>query len=109
VAFPKLPKLPRLPKTVNPDAWVYSYDKRVFRRKVAQNGSVEIGKHCYYIDYRLAGASIGVHLDAKQAVFNVIYRGQVIRQLEVQGLVKHTMNFQDFVQHMLQQAHTNSI
>jgi hypothetical protein len=69
-AFPKLPVLPHLPETVDPEAWLSHYDKRVFKRKVAQNGTVKIGKHTYYLDYRLAKEMVGLHLDAKLAVKN---------------------------------------
>jgi transposase InsO family protein len=108
-AFPNLPILPRLPDRVDPDAWVIHYDKRVFRRKVAQNGTVQVGKHTYYVDYRLAKETVGFLLDAKLTVFNVIHRGKIVCQHEVQGLVKHPMDFQDYVRHMLEQARTHTI
>jgi transposase len=107
-AFPKLPVLPHLPETVDPDAWLSHYDKRVFKRTVAQNGTVKIGKHTYYLDYRLAKERVGLHLDAKLAVFNVIHKGRVIQQHEVQGLVTRQMSFHEFVPHMLEQARTEN-
>ena len=107
VAFPTLPNLPHIPDTVNPDAWLSRYDKRVFKRKVGQNGSAQVGKHSYYLDYWLAGQSVGFQLDAKLAVFNVFHKGNFVKQADVQGLLGHTMPFQDFVRHMLQQARTD--
>lgn len=107
-AFPKLPILPHLPHHVDPDAWLSPYDKRVFRRKVAQNGTVQVGEHTYYVDYRLAKEIVGFHLDAKQAVFNVLHKGKILRQHEVQGLVKHPMGFQDYVRHILEEARTDT-
>lgn len=107
-AFPNLPILPRLPETVDPDAWLIHYHNRVFKRKVARNGTVKIGKHTYYVDYHLAKETVGFHLDAKQAVFNVLNKGKILRQHEVQGLVKHPMSFQDYVRHMLEEARTDN-
>lgn len=107
-AFPNLPILPHLPHAVDPDTWLIHYDKCVFKRKVAQNGTVQVGKHTYYVDYRLAKETIGFHLDAKQAVFNVLHKGKIIRQHEVQGLVMHPMSFQDYVRHILEEARTNN-
>ena len=107
-AFPKLPTLPHLPATVDPDVWLTHYNKRVFRRKVAQNGTVKVGKHTYYVDYRLAKETVGFHLDAQLAVFNVLHKGKILRQHEVQELVKHPMTFQDYVRHMLEKARTDN-
>lgn len=107
-AFPQLPALPHLPETIDPDTWLASYHRQVFKRKVARNGMVSVGNHDYYVDYRLAKETVGFQLDANLAVFNIIHKGKIIRQTEIQGLVKQPMNFQDFVRYMLEQARTNN-
>jgi hypothetical protein len=107
-AFPKLPVLPHLPQTVNPDAWLRSYDKRIFRRRVAQNGTVQVGKHSYYVDYQLAKETVGFHLDAELTSFNVIHKGNIIQQHEIQDLVGRPMPFQDYVSHVLDLASTDN-
>ena len=97
----------KLYETVDPDAWLIPYHRRVFKRKVARNGTVSVGNHDYYVDYRLAKETVGFQLDATLAVFNIIHKGKFIQQTEIQGLVKQPMNFQDFVRSMLEQARTN--
>jgi transposase InsO family protein len=108
VAFPSLPTLPHLPETVDPDRWLKHYHRRVFRRKVGQNGSIQVGNHTYYIDYKLAGETVGVYLDAELRVFRILHEGKVIQQPEIQGLVGHELPFQAFLERMLEEARTTT-
>jgi hypothetical protein len=109
VAFPNLPTLPHLPETVDPDHWLKHYHRRVFRRRVGQNGSIQVGNHTYYIDYKLAGESVGVYLDAELRIFRILHEGKMIKQHEIQGLVGHELPFQAFLTQMLEEARTQEI
>jgi hypothetical protein len=106
VAFPDLPSLPHLPETVDPDRWLKHYHRQVFRRRVGQNGMVQVGNHPYYIDYKLAGETVGVYLDAKLRVFRFLHKGNTVKQLEIQGLVGHELPFQAFLEQILNEART---
>ena len=106
VAFPELPILPHLPETVDPDSWLKHYHRQVFRRRVGQNGMVNVGNHAYYIDYKLAGEKVGMQLDAQLRVFRVLHEGKPIKQLELQGLIGRPMDFQTFLHQMLIEART---
>jgi len=105
-AFPKLPNLPRVPDWVDPDLWLESYHRAVFERRVGQSGSISVGNHSYYVDYRLAGETIGVNLDAQRRVFNFLSGAKVIRQVEIQGLIGHKLLFGDYLKQMLVEART---
>ncbi len=105
-AFPHLPILPPIPETVDPDAWLSRYHRRIFKRRVGQNGMISVGTHMYYIGYTHVGQRVGVLLNAEQRVFDILHQGSVLRQVEIQGLVGHEMVFTDYLKHMLAEART---
>ncbi len=105
-AFPNLPMLPPLPEKVDPDAWLSYYDRQIFKRRVGQNGIISVGNHDYYVGYTYAGQSVGVFLDAERHAFNILHKGTVVRQFEIQGLLGRILPFDDYLGHMLAQART---
>ncbi len=105
-AFPSLPPLPRVPDVIDPDAWLPSYHRRIFKRQVGRNGTISVGRHPYYVGYVHAGARVGVLLDAQGCVFHILHRGAVLCEKEIQGLVGRTMPFQTYLKHMLAEAQT---
>jgi Integrase core domain len=48
-AFPQVPILPSLSEQVDPDSWLQHYHGRLFRRRVAANGSVTLDKYRYAV------------------------------------------------------------
>ena len=60
VAFPELPALPQLPDVVDPDAWVSHIVGRYYRRRITSNGSLQIGRHQYYIGTAYVGQQVAV-------------------------------------------------
>ncbi|MBK8023033.1 MAG: hypothetical protein IPK19_16815 [Chloroflexi bacterium] len=105
-AFPLLPILPLVPEQIDPDAWLTPYHRRLFRRRVGRSGMISLGRHDYYVGYAHAGTRVGVLLDAERKVFTVLQRGTVLCEKEIQGLVGHSLAFQPYLQHMLEQART---
>ncbi len=105
-AFPNLPTLPPVPDSIHPDAWLTSFHRRIFRRRVAQNGTVGIGRHDYYVGYEQAGKRVGVLLDAERTVFRILQGSTVLLEKEIQGLVRHPLAFQDYLEQMLTEART---
>lgn len=77
-AFPQLPTLPPLPEVVMPNAWLPSQHGRVFRRTIRSNGMIQLDKHLYYLDHRLAKRLVLVHLDAHQRCLRVTVDGKSI-------------------------------
>lgn len=105
-AFPSLPSLPPAPDTVDPDAWLSAYHRRIFKRRIGRNGSIKVGNHAYYVGYAHAGALVGVLLDAHKRIFRVLHRATVLCEKEIQGLLGSTTPFQDYLKHMLSEART---
>ena len=106
-AFPDLPPRPLLPQQVDPDAWLTFFHRRVFRRRVGQNGSITVGRHAYYVGYIYAGMRVGVLVDASQRVFHILRGAVLLAEKEIQGLVGQKMAFQDYLEHMLTEAQTS--
>lgn len=105
-AFPQLPVLPPVPDTVDPDAWLTHYHRRLFRRRVGRNGIISVGRHDYYVGYAHAGTRVGVLLDATRKVFYVLQGGKLLCEREIQGLLGQQMPFQAYLKHMLEEART---
>jgi hypothetical protein len=82
-AFPELPALPYVPDSIDPDAWLTHYHRRIFKRRVGSNGMVSVGNRDYDVDYRLAGERVGVFLDAELRVFHILHKDGVLRELEI--------------------------
>jgi transposase InsO family protein len=103
-AFPNLPTLPPVPEQVDPDAWLKFFHRRVFRRRVGQNGKIAVGRHEYYVGYTHAGSRVGVLLDAEHKVFHVLQGATILVEKEIQALVGHVLPFQAYLRHMLVEA-----
>jgi len=103
-AFPNLPILRQVPDSVDPDAWLAHYHRRIFKRRVNRSGLISVGNQQYYVGYAHAGKQVGVLLDAEQRIFRVLHQGAFIRELEIRDLVGTPMAFQDYLQHMLKEA-----
>ena len=97
-----------LPEIVDPDAWLKHYDRHIFKRRIAQTGTIMVGRNIYYVDYKYAGKAVGVLLDAQLGTLRVLHKGNVLRELDIEGLVGKTMPFQDYLTYMLQEARTPS-
>jgi hypothetical protein len=105
-AFPSLPLLPSVPDAVDPEAWLGHYHRHIFKRRVGKNGIISVGRHDYYVGYQHAKETVGVLLEAEQRVFRVLYKGTILRELEIQDLIGKSMAFQDYLTPMLQEART---
>lgn len=104
-AFPTLPPLPRVPETVNPDAWLWAVDGRVFQRRITSNGTIQIDKHTYSVSYDRAKTNVLVYLDAENKQFHVLQDNTLLRSLDIKGLHgKGPMDFQDYVAQMKAEA-----
>jgi hypothetical protein len=103
-AFPQLPPLPKLPDSVDPDAWLKHYHRKIFRRQVGNTGVCQLDDHDFYIGLAYAKERVGFLLDAEQRIFHVLHKGQVIKQVEIPNLGGQTLIFSDYLKRMLLQA-----
>ena len=108
-AFPNLPSLPVIPDTVDPDRWIQAQHRRVFRRRISSNGTIQIDKHVYYVDAKRAKTNVMVYLDARQKAFYVIQDQQVLATLEIKGLQHESMDFQSYLWQMKREARSIEI
>lgn len=108
-AFPELPQLSQIPESVDPDAWLEYYHQHLFKRRVDSSGQISVGRHRYYVGYKLAKEVIGVRLDAKGRIFEVLHQGKIMKELEIQGLHTAPMTFQNYLKQMLLEAQTDNL
>ena len=103
-AFPQLPRLPTVPEMVDPDYWLLTYHKRLFKRRINSTGRVQIDKHRYYIRRDLAGRYVVCQLDAHRRVFEVMANNKVIKTVPIKGLYDQPLEFGLYLDLMLQEA-----
>jgi transposase InsO family protein len=103
-AFSQLPALPALPPTVDPDGWLNELDGLHVERTVDRNGFISLDLKRYYVSTQLAGHRLALELDATLRCLHVLQGHQLIKSLPLKGLVGHTLSYEQFLTHMLQQA-----
>jgi hypothetical protein len=97
-AFPDLPALPWLPERVAPNRWLKVEHGRVFRRRIRSNGTIQVDKHTYYIDRRLAKRPVLVHLDGENRCLRVSLDGRPHpKRLPLKDLYPDDMDLQDYL------------
>ena len=104
VAFPQLPSLPAVPEVVDPARWLQFHHRRVFRRRVAANGTVMVDKYTYRVGTAFAGQQVALHLDAQLRRLQVQHRGQLVKSLPLRGIVDTPTGFQAYLQLMAEEA-----
>jgi len=103
-AFSELPTLAHIPQMVDPNGWLQSYDRHLFKRRVNSSGRIQIDKQMYYIQRQLAGRYVVCQLDAQQTVFKVTLGDRVIKTLPIKGLCEGTLEFGDYLEMRLEEA-----
>lgn len=106
VAFPNLPLLPHLPLEVQADAWLASLDKRIYRRRVSSDGSIQIDRHAYSVGTRYTKQQVLVHVDSQNKMFHITCEGQLIKTLPIQGLYERRLRFWDYFRYIQAEART---
>ena len=105
-AFPNLPTLPQLPQSIDPNAWLKHYHKKLFPRQVSSSGGIQIDKKAYYIGKTYTGLKVSILLDADERVFHVLLQGKIIKVLPLKELDEGQQPLQDFVKTMMALAST---
>ena len=104
VAFPELPTLPNLPSTVDPDAWLKAYQGKVFTRRIAATGHIQLGNDAYYVKRALARQTVTVQVDAVEQTFLVRQAGQLLKRLPSKGLSREVLPFWAYFDRIRQEA-----
>jgi len=97
IALGMPPYLPQLPETIDPDAWLNSYHKRSFRRRVRSGGSVTVDKHNYYVGKHHNKQMVTLILNAETKEFDIRLGEQIIKSVDIKGLYLGTMAFGDYL------------
>ena len=104
-AFPVLPILPELPQVVAPNRWLGIEHGRVFRRRIRANGTIQVDKHTYYIDQKLAKCRVLVHLDGHNQCLHITLDGKMLpKSLPLKEIHPNTMDLQDYLKVLQQEA-----
>ena len=104
-AFPKLPSLPFPPDEVQPNAWLEVEHGRVFRRRIRANGTIQVDKHVYYVDQKLAKRPVLVRLDAMLRCLRVTVDGvELDKVLPLKDLPSDQMRLFDYLERLHQEA-----
>lgn len=105
IAFPNLPALPSMPKDVQPNRWMAAEHRRIYRRRINANGTIQVDTHLYYIGADYAGVPVVAQLDAENARLIVISDGQVLKVCPLMGLLPSQMTFIDYFEQVEKEAH----
>lgn len=97
LAFPDLPSRPRLPTMVDPDSWLKQIHGRFYRRRVKGNGSVQMGRHRYYISQQLQRQSVLLQVDATQQRLAVLQADRLFRYVPLKGLYNCSLLLEDYI------------
>jgi len=83
-----------------------AYHGRVFRRRISSNSTIQVDRYAYYIGDDQAKQQVLVHLDAQRQVFFVTCDDQLLKDVEIRGLLPETLDFQSYLVALKQEART---
>lgn len=104
VAFPDSPLLPPLPEQVDPDHWLQKIHGQFYKRRIQTNGSLQVGKHYYYIRKALKGQQVLLQIDATVQQFQVLLDGKPIKRVDIKGLYHGLTDLESYVELIRQEA-----
>jgi hypothetical protein len=105
VAYPDLPTLPVLPQVVQPNRWLQTEHRRIYRRRINANGSIQVDSHLYYIGQAYAGLSVLAQLNAEKAQLIVIGDGKVLKYCPLMGLYTNELPFSEYLDRIKTESH----
>jgi hypothetical protein len=104
IAFPDAKTDRRLPHTIDPDHWLVAASRRMYRRRVTNNGSIQIGGHRYFIRRDLAKQEVALRLDPQEKQFQVFDGQTLIKTMPLKGLYHGRMETADYIGYICQEA-----
>jgi len=103
-AHPVLPRLPPLPDRIDPDGWLRAVHRRRFKRRVQSNGSVQFGRHRYYVGKQFKGRYLLLQIDAHAQTLAVLVADQVVKTVRIKGLYHEILDFQEYLRFICEEA-----
>ena len=97
VAFPEAQTRRRLPAIVDPDSWLAAASKRLYRRRVTNNGSIKIGGHRYYISRQLVKQEVALRVDAIDKQLLVFEGQRLLKAVPLKGLYHGQLELADYI------------
>jgi len=77
----------------------------VFRRRIRSNGTIQVDKHTYYIDRKLAKHPVLVHLDGTSRCLHITIDGKPHpKPLDLKDLHPDEMDLQDYLKILQKEA-----
>lgn len=104
LAHPDLPPLNQLPKRVNPDAWIEVYHGELYTRQVDAYGRIRVDHERIQVGREYAGLKATLNLDASNRILHIVIAGTKVKEVEIPGLIGHTMDFDEYAELMIKEA-----
>jgi len=93
------------PDEVQLNAWLQAQHGRVFRRRIRSNGTVQVDKHTYYVDDKLAKRAVLAHLDAAKRCLRVTVDGVALaKSLPLKDLHAERLALFDYLKILQREA-----
>ena len=105
VAFPNRPVLPALPQRVQPNRWMAAEHRRMYRRRVTTNGTIQVDTHLYSIGHAYAGLPVMAQLDAEKAQLLVMRDDKVLKVCPLRGVLPDPMSFVEYFEKVKAEAY----
>ena len=106
VACEQFPTLPAVPQTVDPDRWLMQVNKQTFARTIRAGGDLTINRQDYYLGRRLAGQRVTCWVNAAEKHFEIWQPERLIKTIPIKGLYGKIMPFEEYVELMKREAHS---
>lgn len=103
-AFPDAHTCRCLPERVDPDRWLFGAAKRLYKRRVNANGSIQIGGYRYYISKALARQQVALRIQPAEKEFQVFQEQKLVKTIPIKGLCHGEMPLADYVKLICRQA-----
>jgi hypothetical protein len=104
IKFPEITTLTPVPETIDPDRWLLALTGRTYKRRLDRNGCFQLGNQTYYVQRNRRGHMILVWVDGHQRTLNIFAGNSFVKKLSIKGLHNHSMNFQEYLDLMCQEA-----
>lgn len=104
VAHPEARPAYRLPQFVNPDAWLSAASKRVYKRRVNRNGSIQIGRQSYYVGSKVSRQQITVRVLPTERVLSFYLDNKLLGKKPIKGLHGDKMVLADYADLICREA-----
>ena len=97
VAYPDAKPAHCLPQAVDPDAWLLAASRRIYKRRVNTNGSIQIGRQRYYVSSKLVKQRILIRVLPTEQLLAFYLDNTLLNKKPIKGLHGEKMVLADYV------------